>query len=104
MRVYEVNIDIEPALRGEYLAWLQEHVREILALPGFTGAEILEVEDPQDAHSCRLCVQYRLTGADALERYLHEHAPRLRADGLRRFGDRMRAHRRILRPVPGPSP
>jgi Domain of unknown function (DUF4286) len=42
-------------------------------------------------------VQYTLVDAAALDGYLREHAPRLRADGVARFGDGFRAHRRILR-------
>jgi hypothetical protein len=41
-------------------------------------------------------VQYRLRGADALAAYLRDHAPRLRADGIARFGERVRASRRVL--------
>ena len=37
-----------------------------------------------------------LTGADALQAYLRDHAPRMREDGLARFGGRFRAQRRVL--------
>jgi hypothetical protein len=42
-------------------------------------------------------VQYALVDLTALDGYLREHAPRLRAEGVARFGDRVRAQRRILR-------
>ena len=101
MVVYEVSIEVDAALRATYLAWLRTHVDEILALPGFTGADIFEVLDPpcEDGASA-VCVQYRLRDAAALDAYLRDHAPRLRADGIARFGDRMRARRRVLRPLP----
>lgn len=99
MVIYEVNLDIDAAIRAEYIAWLQAHVDEILALPGFTGAQVFEIADPApDAGRLALCVQYRLVDAAALDRYLREHAPRLRADGLARFGERFRARRRVLHP------
>ena len=41
-------------------------------------------------------MQYALVDAAALDGYLCEHAPRLRAEGVSRFGDRFRAQRRIL--------
>lgn len=95
--VYEVNIDLESDIRGEYLAWLDAHVAEICALPGFLGARVLEVTDPPPAPGrASLCVQYRLTGPDALGRYLTDHAPRLRAEGVERFGSRFTASRRVL--------
>ena len=98
MIVYEVNLEIDAGIAAEYRRWLDAHVAEILALPGFTGARILELLEPAaPAMRIALCVQYTLADAAALDNYLREHAPRLRAEGLTRFGDGFRAHRRILR-------
>lgn len=100
MLLYEVTIEIEPAIRAEYVAWLRPHVDEILSLPGFTGAEIFEVSEPMAADGwTAICTGYRLVDASALDAYLRDHAPRLRADGVARFGDRMRARRRVLVPL-----
>jgi hypothetical protein len=97
---YEVNLEVDAAILPEYRRWLDQHVRTILALPGFVSAELFEVQEPAAADGrCALCVQYRLRGADDLERYLREHAARQRADGELRFGGRFSAHRRILRTV-----
>ncbi|QNP39620.1 DUF4286 family protein [Lysobacter solisilvae (ex Woo and Kim 2020)] len=99
--VYEVNLDLEVAVRAEYLGWLAAHVAEICALPGFIDARILEVTDPAPAPGrASLCVQYRLTGPEALGVYLAEHAPRLRAEGAARFGTRFTASRRVLALLP----
>jgi len=98
MIVYEVNLEIEAGIATEYRRWLDTHVATILTLPGFTGARILEVLDPAlPSARIALCVQYTLVDAAALDGYLREHAPRLRAEGAARFGDRFRAQRRILR-------
>ena len=98
MIVYEVNLDVDAGIAADYRAWLDVHVGDILALPGFTGARILEVQEPAPPPArIALCVQYTLVDAAALDGYLREHAPRLRADGVARFGDGFRAHRRILR-------
>lgn len=98
MIVYEVNLEIDAGIATEYRRWLDAHVAEVLALPGFTGARILEVLEPAGpATRIALCVQYLLLDAAALDSYLRVHAPRLRADGVARFGDGFRAHRRILR-------
>ena len=97
MIVYEVNLFVQRAIEAEYRAWLDAHVREIRALPGFVGAEVYERREPPAADGeLVLCTQYRLRDAEALADYLHEHAPRLRADGIARFGDRFRAERRVL--------
>ena len=100
MLVYEVCVDVHPSVHADYRAWLGAHVAGILALPGFLGAETFErVEPVADDGWPALCVQYRVADDDALAAYLRDHAPRLRADGLARFGTRMRATRRVLRAV-----
>jgi Domain of unknown function (DUF4286) len=96
--VYEVNIEIDAAIEGAYRAWLAPHIDEILRLPGFTGARVYEVLDPPpSADAVALCVQYLLIDRESLEIYLRDHAPRLRADAVARFGERFRALRRVLR-------
>lgn len=99
MLVYEVSVDVDTSMREEYLRWLKPHVAEILALPGFFGADVWEVIDPADPGVLRVCMHYRLADDDALATYLRDHAPRLRADGIARFGERMRAQRRVMRPL-----
>ncbi|WP_407354540.1 DUF4286 family protein [Luteimonas sp. R10] len=97
MVIYEVDIEIARGEADPYRKWLAEHVRQMLALPGFTGAEVFEVADPPPAPGwIALCVQYRLRDRDAPDGYLRDHAARMRADGIARFGDRLRASRRIL--------
>lgn len=98
MIVYEVNIDVDAAVAIEFRAWLHGHVAAMLALPGFTGAEVFDVvASPPDPAQSSVCVHYRLRDGAALEDYLREHATRMRADGAARFGDRIRTTRRVLR-------
>lgn len=98
MLIYEVNLEIDTGIAAAYRAWLQEHVAQMLALPGFLSAQVYEVLDPQAAAGrIALCCQYRLRDADALQAYFDHHAAAMRADGIARFGDRFRAARRVLR-------
>lgn len=102
MVLYEVSVRIDRAVADAYLAWLPGHVQRMLALPGFESAEMFEVvETPPDAGLVQACVHYRLADAGALERYLQDHAARMRAEGTELFGNRIRAARRVLRPLPG---
>lgn len=99
--IYEVNLQVNPARADEYRTWLRAHVAEILTLPGFVGAQCFAVDEPAAADGwLSLCVQYRLVDAAALQTYLEQHAPRLRADGLARFGGDFRAQRRVMHPTP----
>jgi len=98
--VYEVSLEVDAAIGAEYLDWLRAHIDEICALPGFLGAQWFRMQEPAAADGrCGLCVQYRLRDRAALDDYLRDHAPRLRADGVARFGGRFQASRRILQPL-----
>ena len=95
--VYEVNIDLDAGIEAEYRAWLHGHVAEILALPGFIDARVLDVVDPPPAPGrVAICTHYRLRDEAALQAYFDQHAPRLRADGIARFGGKFAASRRVL--------
>jgi Domain of unknown function (DUF4286) len=97
MIVYEVNLSVREHIYADYRVWLAAHVEEMLALPGFTAAEILEQREPPAPAGMRVVtVHYRLIDEAALGRYLAEHAPRMREAGVRRFGDAFTATRRVL--------
>lgn len=84
-------------IADEYRAWLAIHVGQMLALPGFVEARIFDVVDPPPAHGeIALCVHYTLHDRAALDDYLRLHAPRLREEGVARFGRHFRAQRRVL--------
>lgn len=93
--LYEVTLHAQPAIADEMRAWLHVHIGEMLVLPGFLDARLSE-QIPAEAGGAVFCCHYRLRDATALDDYLREHAPRMREDGVRRFGDRFSAQRRIL--------
>ena len=95
--LYEVTLRVEPAIADDYRRWLHEHMREMLALPGFVDARLSEVSDPAPGDEATVfCCHYRLQDAAALDAYLREHAPRMRAEGVGRFGTRFSAQRRVM--------
>ncbi len=97
MIIYEVNIEVHSAVFDDYRIWLDAHVKELLALPGFVEAEIFECCEPSSTSGIRsLCIQYRLRTQTDLERYLREHAPRLREAALHRFAGKFHATRRVM--------
>lgn len=101
MVVYEVNLEVERATYPAYYAWLCEHVREIVALPGFVQAQILEPLELDEiivsAERQQVTASYLLTDETALQNYLKHHAPRLRQQGLDKFGNKFTATRRIFK-------
>lgn len=97
MIIYEVDLEIDAAVAAEYRDWLAAHIGEILALPGFTGARLYtRLDPPPAAGRVSIVVRYELVDAAALDRYIAEHAPRLREEGIARFGGRFVATRRVF--------
>lgn len=97
MIVYAVELELPAALRAEYLAWLEGHVREMLALPGFLDAQVMVRTDPPPAPGrFVVAAHYRLRDRAALDAYFAEHAAAMRAAGLARFGDQVQARRQVL--------
>ncbi|HEX5353365.1 MAG TPA: DUF4286 family protein [Rhodanobacteraceae bacterium] len=97
MILYVVDLEMAATLRDEYMAWLNDHVREMLALPGFESAEIMSpLEPPPSEGRWTICVHYRLRDRAAWQAYLSGHAQRMRQAGSDRFGDRVQASRRVL--------
>lgn len=94
---YEVTLQVDADIAADYLAWLHAHAQEMRALPGFLAARVSAVREPAaDAGRVAFCCHYRLRDAAALDDYLRLHAPRLRAEGVARFGGRFAATRRVL--------
>ncbi len=93
--IYEVNLEADAEIAGPFDTWLRDHIADMLQLPGFQAAEILgDTAAPQG--KVRRTVQYRLRDQAALDDYLRFHAPRMRQQGVERFGDRYVADRRVL--------
>lgn len=80
-----------------WLCWLRdEHIAEVLAA-GATGAQIVQLDDKgraddgrddddrADGGSAGYEVRYTFASAHDFAAYERDHAPRLRADGARRF-------------------
>lgn len=93
--VYEVNLEADADIAGPFDTWLRDHIADMLQFEGFRSAEIFE-DASAPAGRIRRIVQYRLRNQAALDDYLASHAPRMRAQGVARFGDRFTAERRVL--------
>ncbi|MEO0615875.1 MAG: DUF4286 family protein [Pseudomonadota bacterium] len=92
--VYEVSLRIGDDQTVALGAWLTEHIDEMLALPGFIEAQYFDPQRDDDGHWIHT-VQYILANREALDAYLENDAPRMRQDGLDRFGDAMSSSRSI---------
>jgi antibiotic biosynthesis monooxygenase (ABM) superfamily enzyme len=97
MIFYEVTLEVDREIAADYLHWLKVHMVQMLALPGFVDAQRFARTDTPEAERATFVVRYRLRDQAALDAYFANHAADMRADGLRAFGTRFSATRRVLR-------
>jgi hypothetical protein len=89
MVTYEVTATVRPDLVTRYEAWLTGHVDDLLATGCFVAATIGR------SAPGRYRVRYEAPDQAALDRYLAEHAPRLRAEALAQFPEGLELSREV---------
>lgn len=100
MVIYNVTVKVDSGIEKDYLNWLKEvHIPEIMATGCFTDFRICRMLDVEEADGPTLVVQYHAPARESYETYLREHAPRLRDEAFRTWGDRFLAYRSIMEVV-----
>jgi len=100
MIIYEVNLTVSLDVAQEYRSWLRGHIQEMLQQDGFHAAKLYQ-RDNDEAGGNGECwsVHYFLDSRAALNHYLDNHAKLLREEGIKRFGGKFSANRRVLEPL-----
>jgi hypothetical protein len=90
MVTYEITATVAPRLADEYERYMRErHVPDLLATGCFVGAALTR------STPGRYRIRYEAPDQTTLDRYLAEHAPRLRAHALERFPDGVELSREV---------
>lgn len=95
--LYQVTATLPDArTAAEYVAWLEDgHVDQVVTRGGAHSAMIVRLDDAPGARP-RVMTQYVFSTRALFDRYVQDFAPALRADGVRRFGDRGVAFERVV--------
>jgi len=96
MIIYNVTTNIDNSVHKEWLTWIKEHIPLVLATGKFMDAKLTRVLIEEEMGGTTYSVQYRAHSRTALDAYYAEDADRLRADGLKKFADKMLAFRTEL--------
>jgi hypothetical protein len=94
--VYEVTHTIDREIVDDFDRWLEEHVAQMLGIPGLDDARVY-VADGDDEQHVRRVTQYLFDSDSSLETYLAEQAAAMRRSADEHFPDRFEVSRRILR-------
>ena len=95
MTIYEVNLNIQDNIYNDYYKWLTHHIGLMMKQKGFIGYH-MAMNSEQSGDSKNITVWYYLDSMDSLNDYLENHSKEMRDDGIKKFGDKFSANRRIF--------
>lgn len=102
MFIYNVTIQINAQAEAPWKEWLvQVHIPEVMATGCFTGYRLLLLHDLTHTDQPTYAVQYEAPDRDHYERYLNDHAQRLREASSDAWGTQFTAFRTLMELLPG---
>ncbi|MCR8667440.1 DUF4286 family protein [Aestuariibaculum sp. M13] len=99
MYIYNVTSNIEESIHEQWLAWIKEHIPQVLSTGKFKTATLTRVLVEEEMGGVTYSVQYRAISREALDEYFRDHAAVLRNDAVKRFGDKVLSFRTELQIV-----
>ena len=99
MYIYNVTINIDDSAHEEWFQWIESHITAVLDTGKFTSAKLTEVLVEEDMGGKTYSIQYAAATREDLDSYYKLDASKLRADGLKKFADKMLTFRTELKIV-----
>ena len=97
MIYYNVTVNIHESAHDQWLDWMQnKHINEVIATGKFSSARMVKVLVEEEMGGLTYAIQYTTDSKETLQRYYDEDAPKLRAEALALFGDKVLAFRTEL--------
>lgn len=97
MIIYNVTINIDDSVHDKWMNWMKtKHIDDVLATGLFHKAKMIKVLVEEEMGGTTYSIQYFTDSKQKLDDYYTYHAPRLREEGARLFGDKMLAFRTEL--------
>ena len=96
MIIFNVTSNIDESIHDEWLKWIKEHIKQVLATGKFEKATLTRVLVEEEMGGVTYSVQYRALSRAALDAFYKEDSPAFRAEISKKFGDKMLAFRTEL--------
>ena len=98
--IYNVTIKVEASIASDWLDWLKsEHIPEVLATGCFTGQRVVRLLEVDDSEGPTYAIQYEASSKADYNRYIEQHATRLRDRSFEKWGHRFIAFRSVMEVV-----
>ncbi len=100
MIVYNVTSKVDSSIEEQWLHWMKtKHIVDIMATKCFEKYQILKLIDTEDNDGVTYAIQYYALSKANINHYISLHAPALRAEVTRLWGNKFIAFRTIMEVV-----
>jgi hypothetical protein len=96
MIIYNVTINVEDSIHYDWLFWIKPHIKQVLATGKFISAKMTKIMVEEEMEGTNYSIQYTAKTREDLNAYYDEYAPKLRKEGIAKFGSKMLAFRTEL--------
>lgn len=97
MIIYNVTISIDQVVEIQWLDWMKnKHVQEVLDTGCFVSARLSRLTSHAQPNSTSYAIQYLCESEELLKEYYKKYAPKLREEGIQKFGNKMQGFRTEL--------
>ena len=100
MIIYNVTINIDASVHGDWLEWMKNnHIPDVMRTGIFNEYKMLRVLGDEDSGGFTYSVQYFCESIDRFRQYEDIYAPALRAAYNQRYADKFVLFRTLLETV-----
>lgn len=100
MLIYNVTTQLSWEIHNNWLEWMKEvHIPEVVATGYFTHHRMVRLLEMDETDGPTYAVQYFTETIEAYRHYITKHAPRLRQDALKRWGNACISFRSLMEVV-----
>lgn len=97
MIIYNVTIKVDNEILDEWLVWIAEHMPQVVATGCFERSSFFELLEPRVDEHRTFVAQYMAKTQEDYQRYVNDFAPKMREEGMQKFGEKFVAFRSILK-------
>lgn len=100
MLIYNVTIKMTWAIHEAWVAWMQQtHIPEVMDTGCFTGCQLVRLLDIDESEGPTYAAQYHANNREDYDRYIEQHANRLRQDAYNKWGEQFVGFRSLMQVV-----
>lgn len=95
--IYSVTLQVDEAVASEWVEWMRDvHIPEVMATGCFEAWEMRRCLEPVETGGPVYEIRYLCASIEQYGQYQKQHAPALKALHTERYGDRVKASRRLF--------